>query len=176
MESHAYRPNVQQILSDRSKLSRSAIELVEAAATALGTDFEPLTELFVPTVIKLSTRANKLFVQSATTCLKNLAEKCSLTSQLDTFTEALQNKNRFMRACAADVVVSMIEHTAASSLADHVEEVEAFVALAVEDADSAVRDLARACFSLYSERFGSRLDLWVFCGRATKDDKASDMY
>jgi len=137
------------------------VELIESAALILGADFEPFTDTFVPTVIKLSTRANKVFVTAALQCIKTIAERCPMSGQFDTFSDALRNKNRSMRICAAEAVAAMIEHTPAAQLQEHVDEIEAFVALAVEDADSAVRDLARSCFSLYSERFGSRLDLWV---------------
>lgn len=64
-----------------------------------------------------------------------------------------------MRTCAAETVSVLVEKTPGNVLQEFVEDVEDFVAQAVEDADSAVRDLARACFATYSERFGSRLDL-----------------
>ncbi|KAI9032268.1 clasp N terminal-domain-containing protein [Hyaloraphidium curvatum] len=149
---------VSAILSDRSKLSRTAVELVECLAVLFRQNFEPFAEVFVTAVLKLSTRANRVFVSSATQCLRTVVEHCPVPGLLEAFLEALQNKNKTMRACAAEAAAACVEHTPLPLLQDHVDEIEQFVATAVEDAESSVRDWARSCFALYAERFASRLE------------------
>ncbi|OAX41726.1 hypothetical protein K503DRAFT_456793, partial [Rhizopogon vinicolor AM-OR11-026] len=57
------RPLKLAMLSERSRLSGSAIECVTAQSVCLGPLFEPLIPLFMPTLLGICARSNKVFTR-----------------------------------------------------------------------------------------------------------------
>lgn len=59
MKTKLFKIIVQCLITERTRLARSAMNLVACLAECLGQDFNQLSELLLPSVLKLTTRANK---------------------------------------------------------------------------------------------------------------------
>jgi hypothetical protein len=74
--------------SERSSLSRSAIELVTALSTSMGPSFGPLISLFLPTLLKICAGKSKESSGQAKACILTLIEKTPLPSLLPYLAES----------------------------------------------------------------------------------------
>ncbi|CAJ0627903.1 2659_t:CDS:2 [Entrophospora sp. SA101] len=102
-------PIQNSVLTTRSKLSSTAIELVEEIAKALGPRFISISEIFVPSILKLFNRTNKVFIKRANKCLGTIIRETKSSNLMPTFKEAMRSQNKQMRACVAGMVLTMLE-------------------------------------------------------------------
>ena len=64
------------MLSDRGRLSGTAIDLVQTFSKRLGDNFQPLIPVYLDTLIKLSGRPNKVVLKRAEQCLATIIQSC----------------------------------------------------------------------------------------------------
>lgn len=68
------------MVSDRGRLSTSAIELLQAFAPRLGTSFAPLVQVYFDPLLKLCARPNKVFLKRSEKCLMTIIDNCHVAT------------------------------------------------------------------------------------------------
>jgi hypothetical protein len=96
------------INSERSRLSSSAIELVTALLAGLGLSFAPLATSFLPTLIGLCARTNKVFTKRARTCILAIIQGTQSPSLLPLLVRFLGHKSPAVRLVVAEGVLAYL--------------------------------------------------------------------
>ena len=162
------------MLSERTRLSGTAIELISVTAEHLGSRFEPLVQLFVPAVLRVLTRPNKVFVTRAQTCLLHVIEYCHLPSIVPHLREAVKDKSQALRLGAIEATLHLLNHferqlldvrvTSSTLVSRHrgnAEDIESIIRDTACDANPSVRQVSRATFEKYSDSWPDRVAAYV---------------
>ncbi|KAJ1034997.1 hypothetical protein NDA18_000602 [Ustilago nuda] len=149
------------LLSERTKLSGTAADLLNSIAPRLGEKFEPLVAVFVPTLLLICARTNKVAVKRAEKTLHFVVKHCRPTSVIAYLKEAIKDKGQGLRAVAARTLVLALEVTEKEKLARRVGDVEACVKSAATDSNPEVRKLAKRLFELYLEIWPERVEAFT---------------
>ncbi|OZJ01870.1 hypothetical protein BZG36_05272 [Bifiguratus adelaidae] len=149
-------PIVDSMLTERTRLSGAAIELTQTLSSHMLSDFEPWAEYFVPPVLELCKRTNKLFVLRGTACLKVMVKEAksstAITQSCAIFlTKPTQSKT--LKTAALDAIAVGFGTLKASELEIHREKFEAVIQKAAIDAAPEVRTLARTIYNSYKTTF-----------------------
>jgi hypothetical protein len=134
------------------------MSLVETTAQSLGDRFEQAADFTVPPLLRLCTRANKVFVNCANTTLKAIIDNAGIPSIIPQLHDSLQSASKSLRTCAMELLNRTIGVNSVQRLEHHVDAIENMIKTAVIDSTPEVRTLARACFDLYKDMFSSRID------------------
>ncbi|OAX33020.1 hypothetical protein K503DRAFT_560431 [Rhizopogon vinicolor AM-OR11-026] len=94
--------------SERSRLSGSAIVLVTSLSAGLGSAFEPLVSIFLPTLLGLCARTNKVFTSRAKACIFAVIENTQLPSILPYLAKSANHKSTNLRLLAAEGVLTCL--------------------------------------------------------------------
>jgi CLASP N terminal len=126
-------------------------------ATSMGERFEQLSDLLLPTVLRLTTRANKVYVSSATSTLKACIKAAGLISLIPTLLEGLQNPSKSMRIASIEAILLIVEKNGPHRLQGSVALIEKAIKDGVLDPTHEVRDCAKTLFENYKVGFGESL-------------------
>ncbi|KAG1742859.1 clasp N terminal-domain-containing protein [Suillus lakei] len=157
------RPINHAMNSERSRLSGSAIELVNALLDGLGSSFEPLVSLFMPTLLGLCGRTNKVFTSRAKACILAVIENTQLPSILPYLADSLTQKSAFLRLVAAEGVLAClncfnppdIEKDTRARL------IEDVIKLTARDASGDVRRAGKKIFEAYRALLPDRVESFI---------------
>ncbi|KAG1828948.1 clasp N terminal-domain-containing protein [Suillus variegatus] len=157
------RPINHAMNSERSRLSGSTIELVKALLTGLGSSFEPLVPLFMPTLLGLCGRTNKVFTSRAKACILAAIENTQSTSILPYLADSLTPKSASLRLVAAEGVLAClncfnppdIEKDTRARL------IEDVIKLTARDASADVRRVGKLIFEAYKALLPDRVDSFI---------------
>lgn len=157
------RPINHAMNSERSRLSGSAIELVNALLAGLGSSFEPLVSLFMPTLLGLCGRTNKVFTNRAKACILAVIENTQLPSILPYLADSLTQKSAFLRLVAAEGVLAClncfnppdIEKDTRARL------IEDVIRLTARDASADVRRAGKMIFEAYKALLPDRVESFI---------------
>lgn len=157
------RPINHAMNSERSRLSGSTIELVKALLTGLGSSFEPLVSLFMPTLLGLCGRTNKVFTSRAKACILAAIENTQSTSILPYLADSLTQKSVSLRVVAAEGVLAClncfnppdIEKDTRARL------IEDVIKLTARDASADVRRVGKLIFEAYKALLPDRVDSFI---------------
>eukprot|EP00842_Homolaphlyctis_polyrhiza_P000762 jgi/Hompol1/1687/HPOL_001419-RA len=152
---------VNSLCTDRTRLARTAMTLVEELAKNLRERFETLSSTILPSVILLTARANKVFVASASMALKTCIECAGLPTLAPSLAEATKNPSKTMRIAAMESLKLLLDVNSPQRLGNQVEIIETVVRDGVVDSTNEVRDLARSMFDVYRAKFPDRVDRFV---------------
>src|ERR1700733_40489 len=137
---------VQQMLSDRSRLSGPAVELLTVIGARMGIKFEPLIPLYIPTVLKLCTRSGKIYVNRAQNCLKLFAAYCRVPPLVTLLKESITDKSVTLRFAATDALHDLLSTSVRDGLPRRgrwVEDVEIMIKITARDASPETRKMSR---------------------------------
>ncbi|SPC63960.1 uncharacterized protein UHOD_03719 [Ustilago sp. UG-2017b] len=149
------------LLSERTKLSGTAGDLLNSIAPRLGDKFEPLVAVFVPTLLLICARTNKVAVKRAEKSLHFVVKHCRPTSVIAYLKEAIKDKGQGLRAVAARTLLLVLEVTEKEKLGRRVGDVEACVKSGATDSNPEVRKLAKRLFELYVEIWPERVEVFT---------------
>ena len=96
------RPLNSAILSERSRLSGAALDLLKTAAEGVGKAFDGIIPLFIPTLLTLCSRSNKVFISRAKACMINIIQSTQAPTILSYLAEAVKDKSLSLRLAAAE--------------------------------------------------------------------------
>ncbi|KAG9125291.1 hypothetical protein FRC07_008212 [Ceratobasidium sp. 392] len=146
--------------SERTRLANVAVDLFTVIAPPLGNRFEPLISIFVPTLIKLLGRTNKVFLSRATAGLQSIISNCPHPRILLELRIMVTDKSAGLRVIVAAAILQCLSEWdwSAPSFAAKVGEVESFIRSAGTDSNVEVRKTARQTFDLYKQMFPDRVD------------------
>lgn len=154
------RPLNNALNSERSRLSGAAIELVSALATGLGPSFEPLVSLFVPALLALCGRTNKVFTSRARACVLAIVQDTHLPSLLPFLAELANHKSIFPRLTAAECILACLNCFNPPDLEKETRAriVEDFIKLTARDASADVRKASKEVFKAYKTLMPARVE------------------
>nr|KAJ3416971.1 hypothetical protein HK105_001126 [Polyrhizophydium stewartii] len=147
--------------TERTRLARTAMTLVEELGRTLRERFDPLADVLLPPVLKLTTRANKVFVASASLTIKTCISSCGLSSFAPALAEGLKNPSKTMRIASMECLSLLIECNPAERLVNYMDAIETTLRDGIVDSFSEVRDIARSMFEIYRPKFPDRADRFV---------------
>ncbi|KAJ8590443.1 hypothetical protein M405DRAFT_736837, partial [Rhizopogon salebrosus TDB-379] len=93
---------IRAINSGRCSLSGSATELLIVLSSGLGRSFAPLVPIFLPTVLGLCARANRLFITRAQACILAMIRGTQSPFILQCLADSVNHKLTSVRLVAAE--------------------------------------------------------------------------
>lgn len=153
------RPLNNTLNSERSRLSGAAIEFLTALTTGLGSSFEPLVSQFVPTLLALCGRTNKVFTGRARACILAIIQHTRLPSLLPYLAGMANHKSVFLRLTAAEGILACLNCFNPPDLEKETRArvVEDFIKLAARDASADVRKASKEIFKAYKALMPARV-------------------
>ncbi|KAJ3326037.1 hypothetical protein HDV06_002422 [Boothiomyces sp. JEL0866] len=161
MKTKLHKIIVQCLITERTRLARCTMNLVACLAECLGQDFNQISELLLPTVLKLTTRANKVYISSATTTLKACVEYSGCTNIIPQLIEALKTPSKSLRLAAVDVLGLVVYYGELEQLRAYLPFLENAISASALDSATEVRELTRSLFENYKDKFPDRLPMFV---------------
>ncbi|KII86620.1 hypothetical protein PLICRDRAFT_699931 [Plicaturopsis crispa FD-325 SS-3] len=157
------RPVTNAMISERTRLSGSAIDLVSALASGLGSSFEPLLQLYMPTILGLCTRSNKVFLKRANACLLAVIEGTQLPSIIPYLLESVKDKSATLRLAATEGVLVCLNCYNPPDLEKEARarEVESIIRTTARDANVDVRKASRKVFEAYKILLPGRVNDFI---------------
>ncbi|KAJ2781225.1 hypothetical protein GGI15_003283, partial [Coemansia interrupta] len=146
-------------LSERTRLSGTALSLFEEMARTMETRITPLSDMMFPTIMKTCGRANKVFVTRGIKCLTTAITYSHLPEQTPRICDAAStDPNKTVRSSAAKLLMSVVSCCTVPELSPHLTLVEKAIASGVVDANPDARTTARQSYEIYIKRFSNRID------------------
>ncbi|CAG8463670.1 11833_t:CDS:10 [Funneliformis caledonium] len=136
-------------------------KLIEEMAKTLGFKFDALSEIFVPSIIKLCMRTKKTTLIRAQKCVKTIIRECRLPNLIPKFKEALQNQSKTLRNCAAEWIQISLEANEVGDLNNYIADIEWSIRQCASDPSADVRAISKQIFEIYKSKFDLRLDTFV---------------
>ncbi|KAI9102614.1 clasp N terminal-domain-containing protein [Phlyctochytrium arcticum] len=149
------------LVTERTRLARTTMLVIQDMAGVLGDRFEPLVDMTLPHVLKLATRANKVFVQTAKQTMLKCIEEAGVPSIIPLLVEGHRNPSKTLREVSAECLVCLLEDLPAARLQPFAEAVETAVSVAAVDPLSNVRDFAKRGFESYKRVYPHRAEKFV---------------
>ncbi|KAF9017291.1 hypothetical protein BDZ89DRAFT_1022261 [Hymenopellis radicata] len=171
----ALRPLVEAInsamKSERTRLSGAAIEFVSELATGLENGFEPLLYIFLPTLLSLCARTNKIVVKRSSACILVIVERTLLLAILPHLMQAVKEKSASLRVIACEAILTCLNCFNPPDLQKEAraKDVEALIKVTSRDAIAEVRKLGREIFEAYQLLLPNRVERCVVLLATTAD-------
>ncbi|KAF9348377.1 hypothetical protein BGX26_000216 [Mortierella sp. AD094] len=146
----------ESLLTERTRLSGTACEMVEKLSTAMGRDFGlHFSDLFTPALLKVCARTNKVMVTRAVKALTSIINAgCVVT--LPKTCQAFATNNKTLRIACIGLIASCIALFTSQELEPFLAAFEPVLKEGVSDAAPEVRDTSRKSFKVYAEKFPER--------------------
>ena len=148
------------MISERTRLSGPAVELVSVISARMGPKFEPFIPLYLPTVLKLCTRPSKIYLSRGTSCLKLLATHCRMPAIINQLKLVMADKSQTLRIAVSDALYEFLS----TSLRDGaprpgkwIDDVEQMIKVFARDASPEARQLARKAYASYTQLWPERI-------------------
>ncbi|KAF8817128.1 hypothetical protein BYT27DRAFT_7229085 [Phlegmacium glaucopus] len=142
------RPVISAMNSERTRLCNATIDLLMSAATGLGREFEQLFTLFMPPLLALCGRTNKVVINRARTCIITIIESTQLASNV-------KDKSASLRLIVAEGTLACLNSCNPPDLEKESR---------ARDIESIIRDvrkLSRKIFECYKILLPGRVDRLV---------------
>jgi hypothetical protein len=147
--------------SERTRLSATVLELLTTMISRLDRHFESLMPVFIPSVLKLCTRTNKLFINRARGLLDTLIGQTTLIAIVPYFQGCWNDKSTTLRLAAAESMVAALTKFNPPDLSRYISHVETAILATGVDKDPAVRTAGRKMFDCYKALWPERVDRCV---------------
>ncbi|KAF5326478.1 hypothetical protein D9611_000210 [Ephemerocybe angulata] len=148
------------MLSERTRLSSAALDLVDTVASACEADFEALLPQFMPTLMILTGRTNKVVINRTKACILNIIDHTHSASLLPHFLNHLQEKSASMRLISAQCALAYLKCCNPPDIEreSRAAEVESIIRKTAKDANADVRKVSREIFGAYRILLPARVD------------------
>ncbi len=155
-----HRSIISAAASERSRLSATAVECIGILATGLGPSFDPLVPLFVPALLSICSRPNKVFISRAKTTIQTIIDQTQLISLLPYFVRALRDKSVTLRLIAIESLLACVQCFNPPDLERdaRAKEIEDAIRLTATDANADVRKVSRHVFDAYKILLPGRVE------------------
>jgi len=155
-----YRSITAAAASERSRLSAAAVECIATLAAGLGPSFDPLVPLFIPNLLSLCSRPNKVFISRAKATIQTIIDQTQLISLLPYFVGALRDKSVTLRLIAIESVLACVQSFNPPDLEKdaRARDVENAIKLTATDASADVRKVSRQVFDAYKILLPTRVE------------------
>lgn len=156
---------LKQMATERTRLSASTLELV-ASITRLGPSFAPLLPYYLPPLLRLLCRTNKLYISRAATTLSAIIFHTKLVDILKYVVsewKAEAGKSTSFRIGATEVVMALVkavkngDQTDKDGFERRVEELEWVLKHGATDREPKVRSEIKVVFEIYKSVWPERV-------------------
>lgn len=130
-------------------------------APRLGERFAPLVPVFVPPLLQICGRTNKVALRRAEKSLHLICRHCRLPQTVPYLLHAMQEKAATLRTSAAGSLVVLLEVCEAECLAKRVTDIEHAIQHLATDANPQVRAIGRQVYAQYAALWPSRCERYV---------------
>ena len=137
-------------------MSKTACELIEVSAKQLGGQFEVLADIYVPVLLKLCNRPNKVFMTAADKCVLTIVRHTPSSRLIPLFIDALRSSSKRLRELAIVYIKFSITENVKEDLDRFAADLQSCLKDALTDASESVRSSARECFAVYCETWLDR--------------------
>ena len=168
----ALRPLVHSIndaiLSERSRLSAVAIEFLALTTRKVPRTLEALIPNFIPTLLLLSSRSNKVFITRARTCIVTIIQTTQSPLILSYLVQNVRDKSIPLRQTVAEAALACLKSFRPSDLQRDArgKEIELIIKAAATDANSDIRKLGKSMYDVYRVLLPDRVERCVARFRA----------
>ncbi|KAK7685700.1 hypothetical protein QCA50_011044 [Cerrena zonata] len=158
-----YRPLTCAAISERTRLSSAALELFKASAETLGKSFSTIIPLYLPTLLTLCTRPNKVVITRAKACIISVIESTQSPSILSFLADAIKGKSVTLRLAASECALACLNTFNPPDLEreKRAKEIESIIKSTAVDANADVRKLGRKIFDAYQILLPNRVDNFI---------------
>lgn len=158
---------IKGITTLRTSLAKESCTLVQDMANALGTSIDPMVELLMQTLLKLSASTKKIASQLANTTIDIILSRATFNSRLlQHVSFASQDKNVQPRLYASGWLKTLIlkeeQHKAHIEHTGGIELIEKAIKKGLADANPGVREQMRATYWLYARIWPARAEVYVY--------------
>ncbi|GAA5991862.1 hypothetical protein JCM5350_002730 [Sporobolomyces pararoseus] len=157
---------IRSLATERTRLSGSTLDLV-GSSTRLGPQFAPLLPLYLPTLLRLLCRTNKLYITRSTTTIISIVKNTKLVDVLRFIVSEWHGesgKSATFREKAAEITAYILSSGAGGEmqiekdiLDRRIEELEWIIKTAAVDRDAKVRAEAKKCWEVYRREWPERV-------------------
>lgn len=151
---------VNSMNSERTRLCLSALDLIDAVAAACEVRFEPLISVFLPSLLALCGRTNKVILNKTRKCITNIVEVTQIASTLSYFLPPLSEKSVTIRLVAVEGALACVKCCNPPDLEKETRatEIESFIRKAARDASADIRKVGREIFTAYKILLPDRVE------------------
>ncbi|ORY84633.1 hypothetical protein BCR35DRAFT_259369, partial [Leucosporidium creatinivorum] len=157
------------LTTERTRLSGTTLDLL-AACTRLGHLFQPLLSTYLPTILRLLCRTNKLYISRASTTIHSIITHTHLPDILKYIVAEWKleaGKSTSYREKAAEAL-GVILGTGGGGMGiekegceKRMEELEWVIRTGATDREAKVRGEIKKCWEVYKEVWPERVAQWV---------------
>ncbi|KAI8896145.1 clasp N terminal-domain-containing protein [Globomyces pollinis-pini] len=144
---------IQALNSERTRLARTALELITTLAEQIPDQFDTWADALLPAVLKLTTRANKVYVASAQATLKKCIQLAGVISLAPILVESLKSPSKTLRHSAMECMVLLVETNDTAKLRHSTTFIESAITTGVVDPTPEVRNGSKQLFEYYKSSF-----------------------
>ncbi|CAE7210964.1 unnamed protein product [Rhizoctonia solani] len=149
--------------SERTRLANIAVDLFTVIMPPLGNRFEPFIGVFVPALVKLLGRTNKVFVSRATAALHAIISHCPHPRIFVELRVMASDKSASLRVLVAGAVLRCMTEWdwSTPSLAAKAGDIETVIRALGTDSNVDARKIARQIFEQYKQVFPDRVESFL---------------
>ncbi|KAF9533189.1 clasp N terminal-domain-containing protein [Crepidotus variabilis] len=157
---NVHRPITSAMNSERTRLSGTALDLMNSVASGLGRDFDQLMPIFMPALLAICGRTNKVVITRAKATIMTIIESAQLASVLPYFVQNLKDKSATLRLILAEGTLACINSCNPPDLEKdaRARDIEAVIRGTARDANPDVRKVSRRIFESYKILLPSRVE------------------
>ncbi|OAX40756.1 hypothetical protein K503DRAFT_781174 [Rhizopogon vinicolor AM-OR11-026] len=156
--------------SGRSGLSGATIELINALSVGLGPTFKPLLPIFIPTLLGLCARANKVYTSRAKVSIFAMIKHTQSSSILPYLAASVHNKSPSLRLVAAEGVLAYLNFNTSNDTCTHL--IEDVIQSTSEDTSAVVRAVGKTIYEAYKALLPDSVQSVIASSAVTKKDPA----
>lgn len=146
------------MVSDRGRLSSAAVELLQTFAPRLGDKFHPLVNVYVPPLIRLLARPNKVFIKRASKCLETIISHCQLPILIVHLRNALDDRSDQCKRSSAAAIQQAVDQWEVNVWHDKdMATLEFCVQKMAKDKDAEVRKTGKTLWAVFQEIWPERV-------------------
>ncbi|OAX33908.1 hypothetical protein K503DRAFT_748102 [Rhizopogon vinicolor AM-OR11-026] len=145
--------------SERSRLSGATIELITALSVGLGPAFKPFLSIFIPTILGLCARTNKVSTSRAKASIFAVIKHTQSSSILPYLAASVHNKSPSLRLVAAESVLAYLNFNTSNGTRTHL--IEDVIQSTSEDASAVVRAVGKTIYEAYKALLPDNVERFV---------------
>ncbi|EFC50021.1 CLIP-associated protein [Naegleria gruberi] len=147
-----------QVVDLRSTIVKESCMLLNLIAKTMGSKFEPLSDYFVPILLKSTVVTVQVISDSVNTCIRTLIIHAKLNRGISVIVERLTDSKTHatMRSRCAEYLVLIFQHVDTGFLSKIIDELCKALKSAINDASPSARQAGRQAFMAFKEVFPDR--------------------
>ncbi|ORX86882.1 hypothetical protein BCR32DRAFT_23506 [Anaeromyces robustus] len=162
-------PILNSINSERGALSKTALEVVGEIACLMKFNFESFIDIFLPTIINITGKANNIFTQSGLSCIKKIIINTNSTKIIPQLYSHKNDKKKKIRLVVAECIETCLFSISNKKLYDYIYMIEQLIKDGIYDREQIIRDTYKRVYMSFKNTFNENI-LKRFEMKLSKED------